>query len=183
MPQPLLRYWAGQPWLLLCVLLLGGACSSASDEQKAIISTPEDYCHQACQKAHSCTDAVDASACRSSCQTKLAAQPKLRGDFLAYVASCIDDSACSAASASKCTNEANAQLAPSKYGQTFCAAYIAAGTECDAISAGYSNEVCFEAAKSYDDSALKAANDCLAQACADLSACLAQAIPDVTLPR
>ena len=182
MRHPLLRYWEEPLFSLFCVLLLGSACSSSTDEQRAITSTPQDYCQQACQKAHACADAIDASECRSSCQTKLLAKPKLRGDFLAYVGTCIDSSACSAASASKCKNEANAQLAPSKYGQTLCAAYVAAGTICDDSGATYPSELCFEAAKSYDDSALQAANDCLAQSCADLGACLAQAIPDVTLP-
>ena len=47
----------------------------------------------------------------------------------------------------------------------------------------YPESSCLEAAKSYDDSALKAANACLAEACGGLSPCLAQSIPDVSLPR
>ncbi len=180
MRQPLLRHGAELLSLLLSTLL-GAACSSSSDERQAIISTPEEYCQDACEKAHACDDATDQAECRSSCQTELDAKPKLRADFLAYVASCIDSSACSMTSASKCKNEAQAQLAPSQYGQTFCSAFLAAGAKCDPTGATYPEAACLKAAKSYADSALKAANACLSKSCSTLSACLANAIPEVTL--
>ena len=165
----------------LLLVLLGSSCSSATDERETIKSTPEDYCQNACQKAHACNDATDASECRSSCQTELGAKPQLRADFLAYVASCVDNRACSAASVGKCKNEAQAQLSASNYGQSFCTAFVEAGNRCEDSGASDPQTDCLAAAKSYDDSALKAANDCLGQSCAALSACLAQAIPDVTL--
>ena len=72
---------------------------------------------------------------------------------------------------------------PSQPGRVFCAAYDGAGSQCDDSGASYPESTCLEAAKSYEDSALKAANDCLGKPCAELSACLSQAIPEVTLPQ
>ncbi|HYQ41482.1 MAG TPA: hypothetical protein VER11_05935 [Polyangiaceae bacterium] len=163
-------------------LLFGTACSSATDQQTPITSTSEDFCQRSCDKAHACNDATNPAECRSSCRSALATAPELRTDFLGYVASCIEDSNCVGTSRAKCTSEAQAQLSPSKYGQTFCAAFVAAGSQCDSTGATYPESTCFEAAKTYDDSALQAANDCLSQACTSLAACLARTIPDVMLP-
>ncbi|HET7539275.1 MAG TPA: hypothetical protein VFK05_05365 [Polyangiaceae bacterium] len=162
-------------------LLVLGACSSATDELQPITSTPEDYCQRSCEKAHSCNDTVDPPACRSSCQAALAESPKLRGDFLGYVATCVQASSCSSASTSKCESEARAQLPASTFGNGFCSAYLEASANCDAAEGAYPQSTCLEAAKTYDDSALKAGNDCLAQSCSELSACLDQALPEVTL--
>jgi hypothetical protein len=167
----------------LGMLLLGSGCSSTTDEPRAVTSTSAEYCQRTCAKAHVCNDAADQAACRSACQTELAAKPKLRGDFLAYVASCIESSSCAQTSAAKCKNEAQAQLAPSNDGRNFCTAYLVAGGACDASSASYSEQDCFEAAKSYDDSALEGANHCLSEPCEGLPACLMLAIPAVALPR
>lgn len=113
--------------------------------------------------------------------SKHATEPKLRADFLGYVAGCVESSSCSGTLTSKCQSEARAQLSLSKYGQSFCASYVTAGNQCDDTGASYPESACFEAAKTYDDSALKAANDCLSKACAALRACLTEAIPDVML--
>lgn len=162
-------------------VLLGAACSSATDQQTPITSTPDDYCQRSCDKAHACNDATNAAECRSSCRSALATSPRLRGDFLGYVAGCLDDSSCMGTSSAKCTSEAQAQLSLSKYGQTFCAAFVAAGTQCDTTGTTYPESTCLEAAKTYDDSALKAANDCLSQPCTALAACLGRTIPEVTM--
>ena len=119
--------------------------------------------------------------CRSSCQDTLSTQPGLRGDFLGYVASCVQASSCVSTSTSKCKSEAVAQLAASDFGKSFCAAYLEASAQCDESGATYSESTCLGAAKTYDDSALKVARDCLARACSARDACLAQAIPDATL--
>jgi len=166
--------------LWLCTFI-SAACSSSTDERQTITSTPEAYCQSACRKAHTCNDATDQVACRTACQTELAAQPKLRADFLGYVAGCIESATCSSTSAAKCKNEAEAQLAASKYGRTFCADYVSSGAQCDPGGSEYPDTTCLKAAKSYEDSALQSANGCLAQSCATLSACLLRAIPDVTL--
>jgi hypothetical protein len=166
---------------LVCALLLGSACSSTTDERQAITSTPEDYCQRACDRAHTCNDATDVAECRASCQAALAGQPTLRADLLGYVASCVESSACSLASVGKCKNEAQAQLSTTSYGQSLCTAFIAASDKCGVSGAGYPEGTCLTAAKSYADSALKAANDCLSKSCATLSACLTQALPSVTL--
>jgi len=162
-------------------LLLGTACSSASDQQTPITTTPDDYCQRSCDKAHACNDTTNAAECRSSCRSALATSPQLRGDFLGYIAGCIDDSSCTGTSSAKCTSEAQAQLSPSKYGQTFCAAFMATGNQCDSTGATYPESACLEATKTYDDGALKAANDCLSQPCSALSACLARTMPEVML--
>jgi len=175
---------ANVPTLLLVSilpLLLGSACSSSTEEHQPITSSPEDYCQRTCTKAHTCDDTTDAAECRSTCQSGLAAKPKLRADFLGYVAGCIDGSSCSPSSASKCKSEAQAQLSPSQYGKTLCTAFVAAGSKCDASGTSYPESACLEAAKSYDDSALQGANACLAQACEALNACLTRAIPEVAL--
>jgi len=169
---------------LLALLLsvpLTSACSSSTDERQPITSTPQDYCQRACAKAHTCFDTTDPAECRSACQAKLTAGPQLRADFLGYVAGCIEESACSSMSTSKCKSEAQAQLSSSPYGKTVCSAFLATGAQCDPSGASYPETDCLQAAKSYDDSSLKIANDCLANSCAALSACLTQAIPDVTL--
>ena len=163
------------------MLPLGAACSTSTDEQQPITSTPNDFCQRRCEKAHACTETVNPAECRSSCQSALATEPKLRADFLGYVASCIESSGCERSSSSKCKSEAVAQLSASQYGQTFCTAYFAAGNQCDDSGASYPESTCFEAAKTYDDSALKAANDCLAQPCSGLRACFARTIPEATL--
>jgi len=182
MQPPFHRHRAGVLCSLLAGWLLGSACSSPKDERQAITSTPEEYCQRACDKAHICNDATDVAGCRSSCQAALAATPKLRADFLAYVAGCIDDSTCALSSAAKCKNEAQAQLSATSYGQSFCTAFMAVAVQCNASGAMYPEETCLTAAKSYDDSALKAAHDCLGESCATSSACFAQALPTVTLP-
>ena len=166
---------------LLLSMPLCGACSTSTDERQPISSTPDDYCQRACAKVHGCIDATDPVECRNECQAGLAASPKLRADFLGYVAGCIDASACSSTSTSKCKSEALAQLSSSPYGKTLCSALLAAGAQCDPSGANYPESACLQAAKSYDDTSLKGANACLSQACETLSACLAQAIPDVTL--
>lgn len=176
MGRPLLR---GS--LALSTLLLVPACSSSTDERQPITSTPEDYCQRACDQAHACKDTTNSAECSSACRSALAVEPKLRADLLGYVASCIENSSCASTSTVKCTQEAQAQLSPSSFGKSFCTAFLAAGTQCDTSGATYPESTCFEAAKSYDDSALKAAQDCLAKSCSELSACLAQAIPDVML--
>jgi len=173
----LLRSWAA-----LLSLSLAVACSS-SDEQQPITSTPAQYCASSCAKAHACNDAIDVVECGSSCQGELGAAPELRADLLGYVSGCVESSACSSSTTVKCKNEAQAQLAISSYGKSFCSAFVAAGMQCDATGANYPETDCLGAAKSYQDSALKAANDCLGKPCAELSACLARAIPEVTLPR
>lgn len=124
---------------------------------------------------------INPAECRSSCQSALATQPKLRAQFLGYVASCSETSSCGAELTTKCKSEAVAQLSISKYGQSFCAAFVAAGTQCDDSGATYPESACIEAARTYDDSALHAANDCFSKSCSELSACLAHAIPDVML--
>lgn len=177
MRQPLPRDWLWLLWLLV----LGAACSSATDEYQPITSTPDDYCERRCEKAHACTETINPAECRSSCSSALATRPKLRADFLGYIASCVETSSCGSTSISKCTSEAQAQLSVSKYGQTFCAAFVAAGNQCDDTGATYPESACFAAAKTYDDSALKAANDCLSPACTELSACLTRTVPKVML--
>ncbi|HYP99213.1 MAG TPA: hypothetical protein VER96_11145 [Polyangiaceae bacterium] len=169
--------------LLAClfVLPLGAACSSPSDEQRPITSTPDDFCQRRCEKAHTCVETVNPAECRSSCQSALATEPKLRADFLGYVAGCVESSSCEGSSTSKCKSEAQAQLSTSQYGQSFCTAYVAAGNQCDDSGATYPENTCLEAAKTYDDSALKAANDCLVQPCSALRACLARTIPEAML--
>ena len=176
MRQPLLRYWLGP----LCMHLIAG-CSSATDEYRPITSTPDDYCQRRCEKAHTCTDSINVAECRSSCLSTLATGPKLREDLLGYVGGCAETSDCTSSITSKCKSEALAQLSMSKYGQSFCAAYLEAGKKCDGTGSSYSESACFGAAKSYDDSALKAANDCLAKSCTELGSCLAQAIPEAAL--
>lgn len=162
-------------------LSIAAGCSSAHDEKTAITTTPTDYCQRRCDKAHGCNDAINPAECRSSCQSALATQPQLRADFLGYVAGCIDTSGCDSTTTSKCKSEAQAQLAVSKYGESFCSAYVAAGNQCDDTGAAYPASACLEAAKTYDDGALKAANDCLAEPCSGLHACLARTIPQATL--
>ncbi|HYQ27168.1 MAG TPA: hypothetical protein VER04_08110 [Polyangiaceae bacterium] len=181
MHRPFLRQRLGLVTSLVCSWLLGSACSSSKDERQAITSTPQDYCQRACDKAHLCNDATDVAECRSSCQALLAAKPTLRADFLGYVAACVESSTCSLSSASKCKKEAQAQLSATSYGLTLCTAFISASDKCGASGAGYPEDTCLTAAKSYDDSALKAANDCLSKSCASLSACLMQALPAVML--
>jgi hypothetical protein len=168
-------------WLKCVFLLSAAACSSSTDEARVITSTPEGYCQDVCEKAHACSDAIAASECRSSCQAGLAGTPPLRADFLAYVAGCIADSNCASTTAAKCQNEARAQLSASSFGKGFCASYVSAGARCDESGESYTEQACLEAAKSYDDSSLQAANECLARTCAAQSACLALTIPDVTL--
>jgi hypothetical protein len=176
MRRPTLHDWLGP----LC-LLLGAACSSATDEYQPITSTPDDYCQRRCEKAHACTETINPAECRSACQSTLATEPKLRADFLGYVVGCVENSSCGKTSIAKCASEAQALLSLSKYGQTFCAEYVAAGNQCDDTGATYPESACLGAAKTYDDSALKAANECLSQSCTDLGACLARAMPQVTL--
>jgi hypothetical protein len=166
---------------LLVSAPLSSACSSSTDERQPITSTPEDYCQRACAKAHACFDTIDPAECRSACQAKLTAGPKLRADFLGYVAGCIEESACSSMSSSKCKSEAQAQLSSSPYGKTLCSALLAAGANCGPSGATYAETGCLQAAKSYADGSLKIANDCLAKPCETLGACLTEAIPDVTL--
>jgi len=176
MRRPILRDWF-EP---LC-LLLGVACSSGTDEYRPITSTPDDYCQRRCTKAHACTETINPAECRSACQSSLATAPKLRADFLGYVAGCVENGSCGTTSSAKCTSEARAQLSLSKDGQTFCSAFVAAGNQCDDTGATYPESVCLEAAKTYDDSALSAANECLSQSCSELGACLASTIPKVML--
>ncbi|HYP74825.1 MAG TPA: hypothetical protein VER12_02645 [Polyangiaceae bacterium] len=176
MPSPSLPIRAA-----LLVALLGSACSSERDERRPVTSTPEDYCQRSCDKARACEAARNPAECRSSCQSAIATEPAIRPDLLGYVAGCIEGSDCASTSTLKCTSEAQAQLAASNYGQTFCEAYLAAGTKCDDGGTTYSATRCLEAAKTYDDGALRAANDCLARSCAESRACLAQAIPSVIL--
>jgi len=176
MKQPSHRHWLGHISLLVLA-----ACSSATDETKPLTTTAEDYCQRACIKAHACKDTTDASECISACRSSLAAQPQLRADLLAYVATCIESSTCTSSSTGKCTSEARAQLAASEVGKSLCTAFLAAGSKCDAGGASYPESTCLVAAKSYDDEALKVANACLAESCSALSACLTRAIPDVVL--
>jgi hypothetical protein len=176
MKQPSFRHWLGP----FAVLVLA-ACSSATDERSPLTSTTEDYCQRACVKAHACKDTTDATECSSACRSSLAAQPPLRSDLLAYVATCIENSTCASGSTVKCTSEARAQLAASDIGKKFCTALLAAGTTCDASGASYPESSCLIAAKSYEDEALKVAHACLTESCSTLSACLARAIPDVML--
>src|SRR5262245_36717897 len=110
MRPSLLRHWPG----LSCLLL--AACSSATEEHRPITSTPEDYCQRRCEKAHACTDAINAAECLSACQSALATQPKLRADFLGYVIGCAESSSCESLSTEKCSSEAVARLALSKDG-------------------------------------------------------------------
>lgn len=168
-------------WLALLCLPLAAACSSATDEYRPITSTPEDYCQRRCDQAHACTDSINPAECRSSCQSTLATQPKLRADFLGYVAGCVEGRSCGNTVTSKCKNEALAQLSVSEYGKSFCAAYLATGKQCDDTGASYPESACLEAAKTYDDSALKAANDCFTRSCAELGGCLAQTLPKASL--
>ena len=166
----------------LFALSFGIGCSSSSDETQTITSTPEAYCTTACAQAHDCNDAVDAAACRSSCRADLAARPKFRPDFLGYVAGCVESATCPSVSATrKCENEAQARLATSTYGARFCSTFVTAGTKCDPTVTKYPEARCLEAAKTYDDSALESANECLAKSCATLEACLATALPDASL--
>src|SRR6478609_1522127 len=160
----------------LFVLPLGAACSSSTEEHRPITSTPDDFCQRRCERAHACVQTINPAECRSSCQSALATEPKLRADFLGYVIGCVESNSCEGSSTSKCKSEAVAQLSTTQYGQSFCAAYVAAGNQCDDSGATYPESTCFEAAKTYDDSALKAANDCLAQQCNALRACLARTI-------
>jgi len=182
MRPPFLRHRAELLCSLLGLLLLEGACSSSKDESQPITASAEQYCERTCDQAHTCDDASDVAQCGSSCQSALAAKPSLRPDFLAYVAGCIETNDCSLTSRSKCKNEAQAQLFASSYGQTFCAAFVAAGAQCDPSGSQYPQAACLVAAKSYADSALETANACLSKACLDLRACLTQALPVVTLP-
>jgi hypothetical protein len=176
MRRPMLRDWLGLLWLLL-----GAACSSPTDEYQPITSTPDDYCQRRCEKAHTCTETINPAECRSSCRSTLATEPKPRADFLGYVAGCVENSACGSASVGKCTSEARAQLSLSKYGQTFCGAFVATGNQCDDTGAAYPESACFEAGKTYDDGALASANECLSKPCAELSACLARTMPKLML--
>jgi len=165
------------------VLLLGVACSSSSEEYQSITSTPVVYCQTACAKAHACNDAVDAAPCRASCEMKLAARPPLRPDFLGYVAGCVESATCASGSVpTKCENEAQARLAPSDYGRRFCATFVTVGAKCDATGSKYPEANCLEAAKTYDDSALESANECLSNSCSSLETCLEGRIPELMLP-
>ena len=94
MANPTLYRW-------LCSLLLAAACSSSTDEQRPITSSPEDYCQRACSKAHACKDTIDSSECSSACRSAIAVEPKLRPDLLGYVATCIESSSCSSTSTVK----------------------------------------------------------------------------------
>jgi len=130
-----------------------GGASSANNATGSV----KDYCADSCTKAHGCDKTVDVQTCSNECKNNFAAVgPKLRDDFLASITACYSDQDCVAVLADtalgKCTDEAVAELAPSKEGTSFCTDYEDAVSKCDS---NFDKAQCYDKAKTFNDDALK----------------------------
>jgi len=148
----------------------GGGESSANNATGSV----KDYCADSCTKAHGCDKTVDVQTCSNTCKNDFAAVgPKLRDDFLGSITSCYSDQDCVAVlddkALGKCTDEAVAELAPSKEGTSFCTDYQNAVDKCDA---NFDKAECYDKAKTFNDDALKEAEACLSKACSDIDDCV-----------
>ncbi len=155
----------------------GGDTTGAGGESSANNATGsvKDYCSESCTKAHGCDKTVDVQTCSNTCKNDFAAVgPKLRDDFLASITNCYGDQDCVAVlddlALGKCTDEAVAELAPSKEGTSFCGDYEDAAAKCD--NSTFDKAECYDKAKTFNDDALKEAEDCLAKACSDIDDCV-----------
>ncbi len=155
----------------------GGDGASAGGESSAnnATGTVKDYCTESCTKSHGCDKTVDVQTCSNTCKNDFAAVgPKLRDDFLGSITGCFGSQDCVAVldneALGKCTDEAVAELAPSKEGTSFCTDYEDAATKCD--NSTFDKADCYDQAKTFNDDALKEAEACLTKACSDIDDCV-----------
>ncbi len=177
-------------WLALGFAFVAAVgCSSSSSSGGAddgssannATGSVTDYCTESCTKFHGCDKTVDVQTCSNSCKNDFAAVgPKLRDDFLASVTACYGNQDCVAVlddeALGKCTEEAVAELAPSKAGTTFCTDYENAVAKCDS---DFDKADCYDQAKTFSDSALKEAANCLSKACSDIDDCVEATLGEV----
>jgi hypothetical protein len=156
----------------------GGDGTGAGGESSANNATGsvKDYCAESCTKAHGCDKTVDVQTCSNTCKNDFAAiGPKLRDDFLASITNCYGDQDCVAVlddeALGKCTDEAVAELAPSKEGTSFCSDYEDAAAKCD--NSNFDKADCYDQAKTFNDDALKEAEACLTKSCSAIDDCVA----------
>lgn len=155
----------------------GGEATGAGGESSANNATGsvKDYCADSCTKNHGCDKTVDVQTCSNTCKNDFAAVgPKLRDDFLASITACYGDQDCVAVldeeALGKCTDEAVAELAPSKEGTSFCTDYEDAAAKCD--NSDFDKAECYDKAKTFNDDALVEAEDCLTKACSAIDDCV-----------
>jgi hypothetical protein len=179
--------------LSLVVALPIGGCSNPTGEGAGKSQAPgsagsgtsiSSYCFAVCGKSTDCDSSVDIGTCANKCENdNAAAGPKLRGDYLSRLESCVKGKDCATVLArtaqSTCADEVVASLSPSSVGTAFCDAYASAATKC---GGNLDKATCLDAAKSYNDAALNEAKACTSRACSDIDSCVQAALglPDTS---
>lgn len=167
--------------------MLAFGCAKGTD------TTPEDdnvgtgasastFCEGYCARVHTCDEGKDEKTCTNACTNANAATlPKLRGDIVDLMSSCIDDADCKTVLEggviATCSEEATAKVKPSDAATSFCDARTKAAKKCDGET---ETAACLTTAKLYNDAALKDATDCTEKACADIEECIDAALGSLT---
>ncbi len=151
--------------------------NDSSSTSAAAAADTKGFCTSYCTRVNECDNGKDLDTCRNNCETGLASTlPKLRGDVMSQVDSCIDAKDCKAILAgnvtSKCVDEASESIAPSDAAKKFCDDYAAAKKKCGVT---VDKAKCLGDSKVYNDAAIASASACLGKACADVSACVSSA--------
>jgi hypothetical protein len=164
---------------LHCLSTGSGQGSSRSSAGSSTLTTAADFCHQSCARVGTCDTTKDVDTCSSECSNNLASVfPKLRGDFVDNVEQCWQQEDCrtvleSSSAFSSCVDEAEASLAPSTSGTSFCDGLDASWKKC---GTALDRAKCLGLVKQYDDDALGEAAGCLDKGCVDIDACINAAL-------
>jgi hypothetical protein len=134
----------------------------------------EGFCEGTCARVLDCDNAVDLQTCTQSCRNANAASvPKLRGDVLQGMQSCLEAEDCrtvlDGAPIGTCLSEAVAAVAPSDAGKQFCDAWDQSVTRC---GNSLNKATCLEIATLFNDDTLRAAAACTEKSCNQMNPCI-----------
>jgi hypothetical protein len=185
---PALRGGASLGRLLRFGLLFSAllALASCGDDDAEDPHAYEASCDHACTRVHECDSTMAIATCSANCKDDASdIGPRLSGQFLAGLDSCIDGLNCVQLSVSNvfqtCQREVSARLAPSPAAEDLCDAVVASIQMCTGLSVGTAG--CLDAVKIYADSALHLARACADMSCDQRTACVQDALgTDVTAP-
>ncbi len=160
--------------LVISVFLIA-ACGSGVGVQTGASS----FCDNYCTRYASCKKDSDTQTCSYGCQDRSAATiPKLRGDLISNVQSCINNQDCATVLAgngtvayANCYAQNLATISASQAATDFCSAQDRAFAHCGRNTQG-GQAICLNEAKPFNDAILQAAQHCNTLACGQIESCV-----------
>lgn len=160
------------------------AFASCGDDDGEDPHAYEAACDHACTRVHECDSTMAIATCAANCKDNASdIGPRLSGQFLAGLDTCVDGLNCVQLSVNNvfqtCQREVSARLAPSPAAVDLCDEVVASIQMCTGITVGTAG--CLDAVKIFTDSTLNLARACADMSCNQRPACVQDALgTDVT---